>query len=101
MESHYYYVNSVMRRGELYIELERIRKLLILAEERPLADPQEQSKNVKYLTGMFRALLLAKDARQKVVQDVRQDNSSGTQNGSTSPAHDAGAGVGIRYILQE
>lgn len=100
MESHYYYVNSVMRRGELYLEIERIRKLLVLAEERPLADHQEQIKNVKYLTSMFRALLLAKDARQKVVQDVRQDNRGSAQNGSTSPTDNTGAGICVRYVLE-
>ena len=99
MEQHYY-VNSVIRRGELYLEIERIRKLLILAEERPLADHKKQTEHIKYLTKMFRALLLAKDARQKVVQNVGEDNSGSTQNSSTSPTDDSGAGICVRYVLQ-
>jgi hypothetical protein len=77
MEYHHY-VNSVIRRGELYLEIERIRQLLVLAEQRPVSNRAEQIEHVKYLTGMFRALLSAKDARQKVVNNVGKDDGGNT-----------------------
>jgi hypothetical protein len=100
LEPYRKWASGVIARGELYIEIERVRQLLVLAEQRPCSKRADQIAHVKNLSYMFKALILAKDARQKVVQDVRQDNGSSSQNGSTSPTDDAGACVGIRYILQ-
>lgn len=71
MEYHYY-VSSVIARGELYLELERVRRLLVLAEERPSLRRQDQIEHVKNLSGMFRALLAAKDMRVSTLKSAQE-----------------------------
>lgn len=100
LEPYKKWVTGVIARGELYIELERVRQLLVLAEQRKRPNRDEQIAHVKNLSYMFKALLLAKDARQKVVQNVGENNSGSTQNSGTSPADDSGAGICVRYVLQ-
>ena len=68
------WVHGVIARGELYIELERVRQLLILAEQRKRPNRDEQLAYVKNLSYMFKALLLAKDARQEAVHKVSNIN---------------------------
>lgn len=60
------YVSSVIRRGELYIELERVRRFLIVAETNRCLDKEEQRKHIAHLTRLFRSLLAAKEARATI-----------------------------------
>ena len=57
------WVSGVIARGELYLELERVRQLLIGAEQKPRASPTEQVAYVRNLSYMFKALIAARDAR--------------------------------------
>lgn len=57
------YINSVIQRGELYLEMERVRQLLILTEQRPRENREEQRARVVHFSRMFKALLAARDAR--------------------------------------
>ena len=93
------YVETVLSNGDLYYELERIRRLLISAES--VQTRGERAMNVSILTQMFRALLLAKEARQEVVQYVRQDNGGSSENGSPGPAHNTLTSVRIGNVLQK
>lgn len=70
------YVQCVVRRNELYLELERVRQVLVDYEQRPCEDHAEQVARIRKVTQIFRALLLTKEARQKVVQHVGNDNRS-------------------------
>jgi hypothetical protein len=100
-DSYRYYVQAVVLRGELYIELERIRRLLVHHESNPHPNRADHTKNIQTLTGMFRALLSAKETRQEVVQNVRQDNRRNTENRSASPTHDARPRVCVGDVLEE
>ena len=60
------YVNSVIRRGELYLELERVRRFLVVAETNRCLDKEEQRAHVIHLTRLFRSLLAARDARASI-----------------------------------
>jgi hypothetical protein len=57
------YIEDVLRRGELYIEIERIRHLLIRIHKAPLPNRAEQREVVVHATKLFQALLRAKEAR--------------------------------------
>ena len=57
------YIEHVLRRGELYLELERIRRLLIRIHEHPVPNREEQREVVSQATRMFQALLRARDTR--------------------------------------
>ena len=60
------YVHDVIRRNELYLELERVRQVLVDYEQHPCQDRAEQVLRIQKLTQMFRALLLAKQLRQSM-----------------------------------
>lgn len=95
------YVNSVIRRGELYIELERVRKYLIVAETNKCLNNQERRAHIIHLTRLFRGLLSAKEARQKAIHEVRDDNGSNAENRSASPTHDPRPSVSVGDVLEE
>lgn len=102
MDSHYKaYVHSILQRGELYYELARIRRLLVHHESNPLPNREDHTKNIRVLTAMFKSLLSAKEARQEVVHDIRNDNSRNTKNGSARPAYHTCPCVRVWDILEE
>jgi len=57
------YIDDVLRRGELYIEIERIRQLLVRIHKTPLPNRAEQREVVVHATKLFQALLRAREAR--------------------------------------
>lgn len=57
------YVNDVIRRGELYLEIERIQQLLIGMHKHPIPDRESQHKTVSRMDKIFKSLLAAKEAR--------------------------------------
>ena len=93
------YVEAVLSKGELYYELERIRRLLISAES--VKTRTEREVNVRILTQMFRSLLLAKEACQEVVEYVREHNSGSSENGGSGPAYHTLTGVRVGNVLQK
>jgi hypothetical protein len=72
------YVVDVISRGELYLEIERIRQLLVGMHKYPLPNRESQRETVSRMTKIFQALLSAKNAREEVIQDIRKDNCSNT-----------------------
>lgn len=75
MSAMQHYVDEVVARGELYLELERIRRLLVSAEIHRFPNREDQATNVQNLTRIFRALLLAKEIRQETIQNVGENHS--------------------------
>ena len=72
------YVVDVISRGELYLEIERIRQLLVGMHKHPLPNREGQRELVARMTKIFQALLSAKNAREEVIQDIRKDNCRNT-----------------------
>ena len=82
------YIERVRREQSLEAELVRINNLMIGTSKYPYADKARQREVVATSNQIFRALL-AEKARQKIIQEVRQNNGSHTQNSGTSPADNA------------
>ena len=57
------YISDVLRRGELYLEIERIRQLLVGMHKHPMPTREGQRELVARTTKIFQALLAAKQAR--------------------------------------
>ncbi len=57
------YVADVLSRGELYIELERVRNMLVRMHEHPVPNRENQRELVSHATKLFQGLLAAKAAR--------------------------------------
>ena len=94
------YITNVRNNNALDSELHRIQGLLVGAEKHPFDDKEKQQANLIGLTQIFRTLL-AEKARQKIIQEVRQDYASDTQYTSTRPAHDPTRSVSIWNVLKE
>lgn len=82
------YVKKVILANILYLEIERVRQYLIEITKNPHSDKKHQQLIVENANQLFRALLLAKEAREKVVENIGDDDSSKTQNSGSSPTHD-------------
>lgn len=68
------YIRTVLEQGTLDLELYRIRQLMIGAERNRFSDRNRQAHNVSMLTAIFKALLSAKEARQKGIQEIGENN---------------------------
>ena len=68
------YIRTVLEQGTLHLEIYRIRQLMVGAEQHPHANKAYHARNVSVLTAIFKAWLSAKEARQKGIQEVREDN---------------------------
>lgn len=94
------YLQRVRREGSLYDELPRVQHILKEAEQFPLPNRQAHQENLARITQIFK-VLLAEKARQEVVQEVRQDNTSNPEYGSTRPAHNPTRSVSVWNILKQ
>jgi len=95
------YLDQVWEEGRLDDEIIRVQELLVGATKFPDPDRAKQTQRIWMLTYAFKGLLSTKDAREKVVQQVRQNNSGSPQYGSTRPAHDPTRRVGVWNILKQ
>lgn len=91
------YVDGVVARGELYIELVRIQKLLLGAHQVPRPDRDAVSR----LTQIFKALLSAKQLREEAIHNIRNHNGGGAQNSGARVADHTTPSVRVGNILQE
>lgn len=91
------YVDGVVARGELYLELVRIQKLMIQAHQVPRPDREI----VAHLTKLFKALLLAKQLREEAIYHVCDHNCGHAQNGGSGVAHHTTPSVRVGNVLQE
>ena len=64
------YIDDVLAMGELYIEINRIQKCLVSLHKNPNPDKEFQQRNVQKITRMFQALLLTKESRQEVIENI-------------------------------
>lgn len=92
-----HYVDGVVARGELYIELVRIQKLLIGAHQVPRPDRDL----VSHLTKVFHGLLLAKQLRQEAIHHIRNHDGGYPQNSGPGVADHTTPSVRVGNILQE
>ena len=60
------YIEDVLRRGELYLEIERIRQLMVGMHKNPIPNREGQRELVSRMTKIFQALLRARDARRLI-----------------------------------
>lgn len=91
------YVEGVIARGELYLELTRIQGFMIAAEQTPRRDRE----HVSYLTGIFRALLLAKQLREEPIQHIANHNRRNPENSGTRVADNTTPSVGVGDVLKK
>ena len=94
------YLDEVRRNKSLEAELERVQNLLKTAERFPHPDKEKHRMIITQSTQLFKTLL-AEKARQKIVNEVRNNNSGDPQNSSASPADNTARGVGVRNILEQ
>ena len=71
MDPYRVYAQDILVSGDIDFEIERVRQMLIRTEKLPLANRKDQTINVQGITRMFRALLSAKEIRDKAIQYVR------------------------------
>lgn len=61
------YIEDILRRGELYLEIERIRQILVGMHKYPIPSRERQRELVSQTTKIFQALLRARDARRNTI----------------------------------
>ncbi len=91
------YIFELRQMCMLEKELSRIRQTMVSITKQPRSTAQQ--RNVVHINQIFRALL-AEKTRQEIVDNMRYNNGSSSQNSSTGPADDAPRSIRIRYILQ-
>jgi len=72
------YIRTVLEQGTLDLEIYRIRQLMVGAEQYRHSDRRHHAHNVSMLTAIFKALLSAKETREKGVQQVRENDRRST-----------------------
>jgi hypothetical protein len=72
------YIRTVLEQGTLDLEIYRIRQLMIGAEQHRHSDRRHHAHNVSMLTAIFKALLSAKETRQKGIQEIGENNRCST-----------------------
>jgi|688.fasta_scaffold1206121_1 hypothetical protein len=95
------YVEQVLDEHRLDDELIRIEHLLLGLTKQPHPDKAIQARKVYLMTQIFKALLSAKEARQKCIQQIREDNRRCTENRCASPADNTPRRVGVWNILKQ
>jgi hypothetical protein len=95
------YAYSVLARGEMTFEVERIRQRLVAAESASYPTREDRRLTIQTLSNMFKSLLLAKEVQQESIQHVRENHSRDAQHGSPRPTDNALPGVGVGNVLQE
>ena len=61
------YIEDVIKRGELYLEITRVQQLLARLHASPIGNKEAQRMNVAHADKLFKALLAAKEARQSTL----------------------------------
>lgn len=95
------YIERVLDEHRLDDEILRIQHLMQGAVKQPLSDKAHQLRRVALLTEVFKALLSAKEAREKAIQQVREDHRRSAENCSASPADNASGRVGVWNVLKQ
>ena len=95
------YLNQVFEEGRLDDEILRIQHLMIGLTKLPHPDKGIQARKIHLMTQIFKGLLSTKDAREKRIQQIRENYGGSAQNCSPRPAHDPTRRVGIWHVLKQ
>ena len=95
------YVERVLDEHRLEEEILRIQNTLLGLTKLPHPDKAIQARKVQLMTHIFRSLLSAKEAREKCIQQIREDYRRGTQNSGPGPADNAPRRIGVWHVLKQ
>ena len=95
------YIERVMDEYRVEDEILRIQNLLLGLTKYPHPDKAIQARKVQLMTEIFKALLSAKEAREKCIQQIREDNRRRAEDRSPSPTHNTSGGVGVWNVLKQ
>lgn len=95
------YVERVLDEHRLDDEILRIQNLLLGLTKHPHPEKAVQAYKIRHMTEIFRALLSAKEAREKCIQEVREDHSGSAENRSPRPADNTPRRVGVWNVLKQ
>jgi hypothetical protein len=80
--------------------IQNYQRMLVVAHKHPHPDKDEQKRQVKQLTRIFKSLL-AQKAREKAIEEVCDDNGCNTKDTSASKTDNARPRICIRDILKQ
>lgn len=95
------YVEQILDEHRLDDELLRIQHLLLGLTKHPHPDTTVQARKVHLMTQIFRALLSAKEAREKCIQQIRENHRRSAENCSARPADNTPRRVGVWNVLKQ
>lgn len=95
------YVERVLDEHRLEDEILRIQNTMVGLTRHPHPDKAIQARKVQGLTQIFKALLSAKESREKCIQQIREDYRRSTQDCSASPTDNAPRRVGVWHVLKQ
>jgi hypothetical protein len=95
------YIERVLDEHRLDDEILRIQNALLGLTKQPHPDKAVQARKVHLVTEIFRALLSAKEAREKAIQEVRENDGGRPENGSASPADNTPRRIGVWNVLKQ
>lgn len=95
------YLDRVLEEGRLDDEILRIQHLMIGLTKLPCPDKAIQARKVQLMNQLFKALLSTKEAREKCIQQIREDNRRSAENGSAGPADNAPGRIGVWNVLKQ
>lgn len=95
------YVERVLDEHRLDDEILRIQNALLGLTKLPHPDKAVQARKVQLMTHIFRSLLSAKEAREKCIQQIREDHRRSAENCGPGPADDAPRRIGVWHVLKQ
>jgi hypothetical protein len=94
------WIQRVVKHELVELEIDRTKSLMQYRTKNPSSSKEEQRVLISNYNRMFKALL-AEKARQELVKQMGNDNSSRPENSSSSPANNAPRSIRIRDILEQ
>lgn len=95
------YIERILDEHRLDDEILRIQNTLVGLTKWPHPDKVVQVRKVQVVTEIFKALLSAKEAREKRIQQIREDYRRSAENGCASPADNTSRRVGVWNVLKQ
>ena len=94
------WIQRIVKYDLLDLEIDRTKSLMQYRTRNPSSSKEDQNLLISNYNRMFKALLSEK-ARQELVKQVGDNNSSRSENSSSSPADNAPRSIRIRDILEQ
>jgi len=95
------YIERTLDEHRLDDEILRIQNLLLGLTKHPHPDKAIQAQKVRLMTEIFKALLSAKESREKAIQEVCENDRRSAENGSPSPADNTPRRIGVWNVLKQ